>query len=278
MKIQKVIFSCSEEYSDFWEINSKVFKEKLNIEPVCLLFTENKDFVISEQYGSVRKMQFIPNLPKIIQITWSKFYFTKTEPDTTWMIGDIDQVPLQKEYFFNSLKDIPNNDYAHLNYDGCGQSLGKMSNLWLTDGGERGGGFDLPAHYHVAKGKTFHNVLNLEQTFEEQIKILTSGNYGLGKIHKSIDRNSERFYWIAEEQFSSELIRTRVLNNSIKFHGFSYSNRNDTQRIGREAWNGNYNYNIEKLVNNGFIDIHCHRPYIEQEDQLMKILDLCYGK
>ena len=201
MKIQKVIFSCSEEYSDFWEINSKYFKEKLNIEPVCLLFTENKDFVISEQYGSVRKMQFIPNLPKIIQITWSKFYFTKTEPDTTWMIGDIDQVPLQKEYFFNSLKDIPNNDYAHLNYDGCGQSLGKMSNLWLTDGGERGGGFDLPAHYHVAKGKTFHNVLNLEQTFEEQIKILTSGIYGLGKIHKSIDRNSERFIGLQKNNF-----------------------------------------------------------------------------
>jgi hypothetical protein len=38
MKIQKAIFSSSEEYSDFWDTQLRVFKEALGIEPVCLLF------------------------------------------------------------------------------------------------------------------------------------------------------------------------------------------------------------------------------------------------
>lgn len=277
MKIDKVIFSCSEEYSDFWEINSKIFYEKLGIEPVCLLFSENENFKICEKYGNVKKIKFISDLPKIIQITWSKFYYTKFEPNTTWIIGDIDQIPLQKKYFFDSLYEISDDDYVHLNYDGCGQTLYKDSSLWLVENGERGGGFDLPAHYHVAKGKTFFNVLNLQQDFKHQIKTLTCGKYGLGTIRPQINKNDEKFYWIAEEQLSSELIRNKVLNNEIKFHGFSYKNKNNTQRIGRDAWNGRYNYDLNKLIKKEFVDIHCHRPYNEQETELMKILDICYG-
>ena len=38
MKIDKVIFSTSDQYSPFWNIQSKIYKEALGIEPVCLLF------------------------------------------------------------------------------------------------------------------------------------------------------------------------------------------------------------------------------------------------
>tara|TARA_R110000851_G_scaffold209703_1_gene362130 strand:- start:3675 stop:4520 length:846 start_codon:yes stop_codon:yes gene_type:complete len=276
MKIDKVIFSCSEEYSDFWSINSKIFSEQLNIEPVCLLFSENDNFKICEKYGQVKRMKFVPNLPKIIQITWAKFYHTKIEPATTWIIGDIDQIPLQRDYFVNTIEKISDCDYVHLNYDGCGQTLDMDPSLWLVKDGERGGGFDLPAHYHVAKGKTFHNVLGLDQPFEQQIQLLTSGKYGLGAIYNNIERNSERYYWIAEEQFSSHCIREQFLNEKINFHGFSYENRNNTQRINRSAWTGKYHYDKEKLVSKKFVDIHCHRPFSEQENFLYQILERAF--
>ena len=97
MKIDKIVFSTSEEYSDFWYTISRVYKKFLNIEPVCLLFTDREDFNLSSEFGEVKKIKFIPDLPKIIQITWSKFYYTQFEPETIWMIGDIDQIPLDRK-------------------------------------------------------------------------------------------------------------------------------------------------------------------------------------
>ena len=49
MKIDKVIFTTSVEYSDFWNINSKIFKTKLGIEPVCLLFGERSKTDVTEE-------------------------------------------------------------------------------------------------------------------------------------------------------------------------------------------------------------------------------------
>lgn len=274
MKIDKVIFSSSEQYADFWPTISRVFKENLQIEPVCLLFADD-NFSISEEYGEVRRLKFIEGLPKIIQITWSKFYYTKHELDTTWMIGDIDQIPLQKSFFFETIKDISDIDYVHLNYDGCGQTLGRSPDLWLADQGERGGGFDLPAHYHVAKGSVFKEVLDLNLSFEDQIRILTSGKYGLGTV-RPVPKGTERFFWIAEEQYSSDMIREKVKDGKVQFHGFSYNNSNNTQRINRSVFPGQYVYDVEKLLNGGFVDIHCHRPFAEQAAQLEQILSAAF--
>jgi len=37
MKIDKIVFCCSEEFSPFWNLQSFLWKEKLDIDPVCLL-------------------------------------------------------------------------------------------------------------------------------------------------------------------------------------------------------------------------------------------------
>ena len=99
MKIDKIIFSCSEEYSDFWNINAQVWKNFLNIEPVCLLFGKKKNTNMSDEHGQIIEMPILPNLNKLLQLTWSKFWYTKNEPNTTWIIGDIDMIPLQREHF-----------------------------------------------------------------------------------------------------------------------------------------------------------------------------------
>ena len=74
MKIDKVVFSTSERFSVFWNLNSRVFRTKLGIEPVCLLLGKREGLGLSEEYGPVFEFPILPQYPLIIQITWSKFY------------------------------------------------------------------------------------------------------------------------------------------------------------------------------------------------------------
>jgi hypothetical protein len=59
MKINKVIFSSSEEYSDFWNINSKIFKTKFGFDCVCHFFGDRANTNNSEEYGKVIDFKFI---------------------------------------------------------------------------------------------------------------------------------------------------------------------------------------------------------------------------
>ena len=53
MKIDKVIFSSSEEYSCWWNIQSKIWKTFLNIDPVLLLYGSKDRHNLSEEYGEI---------------------------------------------------------------------------------------------------------------------------------------------------------------------------------------------------------------------------------
>jgi hypothetical protein len=50
MKIQKILFSASEEYVDFWEPVSKIFYEKLGIESVLIYFGDD-DYVLTSKHN-----------------------------------------------------------------------------------------------------------------------------------------------------------------------------------------------------------------------------------
>ena len=249
MKIDKVVFSASEQYSPFWNIQSKIYKEALGIEPVCLLFGKKENTNMTEEYGSIIEMEFIEDLPKVIQITWSKFDFPKTEPDTTWMIGDMDMLPLQRYYFTDSVKDAPEDSYLHLNLGGISIPRRRKLDAFLTEGpqnmqenpGDGGQGADLPAHYHISKGENFRKIFELDRPFREQIEhIINSGRYGMGFSEQSIKpdwfnsedwekgintiMNFRNYYWCAEESYSSERIYNAIKNGDIKFFGVCYHN------------------------------------------------------
>lgn len=136
MKIDKVIFSTSVEYSSFWNIQSQVFKEALGIEPICLLYGKKSDTTMHEKYGQVIEREFDESLPEVIQITWSKFDFPKTEEETTWMIGDIDMVPLNKQYFVDNIAEYEENAYLHLNFAGISKPRRGILDAFLREGSE----------------------------------------------------------------------------------------------------------------------------------------------
>lgn len=264
MKIQKAIFSTSEEYSDFWNLQSKIMKEVFDIDSVCILYGNIKNTDMSDKYGQIIQRQFSENLPKVLQITWSKFFHPSIEPDTTWLVGDIDMFFLQKKWITKFIEDIDDDYYLHMNCEGCG------SKRW-SDGG------DLPAHYHIAKGSSFTNIYNRMNSLEREIEfIVNQQKYGLGfNLWKNNHSLSEtQLYWCAEENYSSELIRDKIKNHGLQFKGFSYLDyaNGSGHRIDRASFNGDYAYDISRLRNNEYVDIHCMRPFKEYENQLMKIL------
>jgi len=292
MKIDKVVFSTSEEYSGFWNIQSKIYKEALGIEPVCLLFGKKENTNMTEEYGKIIEREFIEDLPKVIQITWSKYDFPKTEPDTTWMLGDIDMIPLQRYYFTEHISDAVEDAYLHLNLAGISLPRRGSLDAFITEGSEaharaRGSyntGADLAGHYHVSKGSNFIKVFDLDRPFREQIEYITSAHrYGLGpagqaKKPEGIDEimNAGSYYWCAEESYSSERIWDALQAKEIIFGGYCY--HNSLNRIDRSTWNNDikeYQYDPERLKNGrDIVDIHCERPYEKQEEALNKIIEL----
>lgn len=269
MKIDKVIFSSSEEYSDFWNIISKIFKTKFGFDCVCLFFGERKNTNISEEHGKVIDFKFIDNLPKVLQITWSKFFYTALEPETTWMIGDIDQLPLNKFWFTENISNIPDNDYVHLNATACAQNRQLPYDSWLH------GLCDVPAHYHVAKGKTFAEFLDLRGTLEDQVKSIITKKIGdISKLDQIDDPTS--FFWCDEERTSTRSLFSKL--HTKKIHSFGYDNT--AHKICRSRYDyekDNYIYCPDKLKSQKYIDIHCERPYQKTELQIKEILNIAWG-
>jgi len=284
MKIDKVVFSSSVEYSSFWNMQAKLYRA-MGIEPVCLLFGKKSETQMSEQHGKVIEIEALPDLPWTVQMTWAKFHHPLTEPDATWLIGDMDLVPLQKHHFTDALTHVPAESMVHLNAAGI-----SMPRLGILDGfrrcgcqrrakdhGQNTGGADLPAHYFAAKGRNY-KVFTLDQSLAEQVRhMVTSKRYGLGPMGDTSikEDNAYWYYWCAEEHYSSELLQTAIELGLIEFHPLYYNNRNDTQRIDRTGWDAatkRYLYTPDNLRRKQFVDIHCARPYSEQEQALAEIV------
>lgn len=258
MKINKVIFTCDDNpaYAGFWKSISRHFQEKIGLQSHLFLIGDdpNKLSHYSTVNGQVTFVKKIPNIPSIIQALWGKFYFTKTEPETTWMIGDLDLYPLQRAWFVDQIEKYPDDSYLHLHSNG-------YSSDWWND--KRG----LPGYYHVAKGKIFEKFLELRPTFEEDCRfIYESGKYGLEPSHPGHQwahaASPHWRYFCSEEQYSGELL-SRHKDRVISIE------RNYSLRICRST---NMIYNTFTLQSGKYIDFHAPRPYENHKDAIEFIL------
>jgi len=291
MKIDKVVFSCSnmQEYYSFWYMQSKVWKLGLGIEPVLLYYGDKVKDGLSEEFGKVIEMQYIEELGSnvnsrgVVQVTMSKFFHPQTEPGKTWIIGDIDMIPLQRFHFINMIAATPDTALLHLNAGGiAGCRLGNHNGFaecgcQVTAKKYGQPGADLPGHYHVAKGSTFSAVFSAGKTFAEHVKhLIDSDLYGMGPqasggsgawAEGSRESNAYWWYWCAEESYTSEQIEVAMHQRGLQYIPFFYRNENNSQRIGRDGWDEatqQYLYDKQKATDKVFVDCHCARPYEKQ--------------
>lgn len=267
MKIDKVVWSSSVEYSDFWNIASRIHKEKLGMDSVLLLFGDRNKCDLSEEYGEVVQCYFHDDLPKMPQLVLSKFYYPKTELDTTWMIGDIDQLPLQRKRFIDDIEHVSDDAYVHLAEDAITSLSRLRTEYWKED--ETHLTAFLTAHYHVAKGRTFHQALNLGLSFQDHVKDLISMRYR--EPFEQIKNIDEKVLWAFEEQYTTMLIKKFFLSKGGRFVGFSrpHGCRNpDSMKVDR----GNGCKFDENRLDH-YVDFHCPRPYKQHAEQINNILD-----
>tara|TARA_R100000664_G_scaffold752_1_gene2154 strand:+ start:10203 stop:10976 length:774 start_codon:yes stop_codon:yes gene_type:complete len=242
MKVDKVLWASSPEYSDFWNVNSMVHNQLLGVECVLLFYGKKSDYNLSEKYGTVIECEFESPENQIPQLVWNKWQYTSREPETTWLIGDIDQIPLQKFHFIDQVKDVPDDYYVHLAEDAF--------TLDWRFSRER-----LVGHYHVAKGKVFSEALNLsEKTLTEHVDTMVE-----------TAKSENKPIWAYEEWYTADLIKK---NNYIEqFQGF---NRPFERKICRST---ECSYDPDLVGNNHYVDIHCPRPYSAHSGLINYIID-----
>lgn len=248
MKIEKVIFTIDDNphYKGFWSSISNHFKNRMGIFPVLYIIGENVDLSsYDDSNGEVRFQKKINNIPSIIQALIGKFYFTILEPETTWLIGDLDLYPLQQYHFKDNIVDIDENSYVHL-----------FPNAYGKDWRNKVEG--LAGYFHVAKGKIFEKELKfVNKSFEDVcVEIHNSDRWGI-KFHGINSNSANRaasndFGWFCcEEMYTGELLRDSK-NLVEKFtRDLSYP------RIDRS----NMVYDESKLKQGMYIDFHAPRPY-----------------
>ena len=276
MKIDKILFVSDSNmtYLGFWNSISKYYKTRFGID--CKLFfigeknSENEKH-LSEEYGEVEVVKPLSNIPIIIQALWAKFWFTQTEPDTKWLIGDIDLYLLNKEYFDNIMYSIPDDGYGHIN----GQSN------W-------GEGSDLPGYFHCGSGKKFKEYMQLSDSFEEDcLYILNSKKYGIlynglvGGFWKNLESAPDRIkdktdygFICCEENLSTE----RLFKFKDKIKAIPYP-RNLKRLETEYATTGQQtpsDYNFSRIFSlenkDTYIDFHSPRPYSLFGERIEKII------
>lgn len=259
MKIEKVIFTIDDNphYKGFWSSISKHYNQKFGITPKLFIIGRNIDISSYDTTnGEIEVIESLEEIPTIIQALIGKFYFTKTEPETTWKIGDLDLYPLQRYHFFDRINDIPDDKYVHLNPLAYGRD-------W------RNTIHGLAGYFHVAKGKVFENELNFtNKSFQDVcMEIYNSNRFGI-KFHninagKENLQASENWGWFcAEEMYTGDLLKNS--KNLIEVEPIN----GEYTRLDRS----NMVYNLQDIQNGYYIDFHSPRPYEIHNETIEKII------
>jgi len=253
----------------------------------CVFYLAKKeDAGMVETHGKIIEMTIDPSLPWILQLILSKFYYPMSEPETTWLVGDIDMVPLQKAWFTSNIQEFSDGTYVHLNHAGISLPRLGIANGFLTRGPlvlgtPQNPGTDVPGHYHVAKGKLFE-IYRHGEDFTSLVKyVAESHRYGLGasegKPREDAMTNPYWYYWCSEEMYTSEQIWNAIKAKSLRYVGRAYNNSNNAHRVDRSNWSDNksdYSYDAHRVAAGEFVDVHCARPYAKQEAALSKLISL----
>jgi hypothetical protein len=236
MKITKAIMSVDDNplYSDFWSPVSKVWKERFNIEPVLIYFGDKE---LDSSCGQVKKVKPVEGFPLYLQTQWARFWYTTLEPETNFIVSDIDMFPISFEYFVKQIEDIGEDKYVHL-----GPTCRPMA-----------------VCYHVAKGKMFKRVLGMAESFSDSLGDLSNSNC------------SHNSYMGFEKWGIEEAYCTQQIENYKNKDELVMLPRKPNRRIDRSYWH----YNREVLREKDYyIDCHSVRPYSEYKTQIDEIVEI----
>jgi hypothetical protein len=277
-KFNKIVFSSSEELSVFWNLQARIWNTVFGVQPILLLWGKKSKTTVSETYGKVIECEFNNNFPKVLQITLSKFHYPATDQQSVWMVGDIDLLPLQKKYYCD-LDDVSFDERTYYHIAGSTErGIDPLRDPWTV--GEKGyGNKRLYGHSHIAKGSLFTNLFFHGRKFYDVMDfIVRSDIYGNRSHHF---HRMHEYHWCAEEDYTTHSLNNHSLAGHIKVHTKTPEDHGLRIERNRYLWDkdpnfSGYQYDAEMLKSGGYVDIHCQRPFSDQERSLMDVLS-CAG-
>jgi len=245
LKIDRVILSTDNNpmYIQFWPIVAKAWKEIVGIKPTLALIAD-ESVMVDESLGDVIRFKPIEGVPTSLHAQVVRLLLPIYFEDEACLISDIDMIPLQKEYFIDSVAHIPEDHFVVYRNDWYGDNVKQF-----------------PMCYNLALGKTFKEVLGIESVSDIP-----------GIIKKWHDLC---FGWSTDEMMLYQYLTnwshfndrcTRLCHGAIK------DIRNNGKRIDRADWL----YDEVLLKNGYYIDAHCLRPYETYKEEIDKVLQ-CLG-
>jgi len=253
--IDRVIFCLTnnENYIDFWNYISKVYKNKFNVIPTLFFSGTNEEFLnlvqtnrLSLENGEIILLPRIKNIEYNKNLdwtcTWGLFYGASLYPNDVCMLSGIDQIPLNS-IFFEKIKELnPRKNYII----GFADAYDNLKNNY--------GDIVYPSSHHVGLGKSFKFIFNIKNSWNEELQQIF--------LHKKLC--PEDNYWGLDELYSSHMIKQHIDSGNycnILFLN-DFKKNWASGRIDRANGSIYLTDNILEDIKNGkYTEYHSTRPF-----------------
>lgn len=239
MHLDRVILSTDNNstYIDFWPLAAKAWKEVVGVKPTLALIADDS-VEIDESLGDVIRFKPIAGVSNALYAQVIRLLLPAYFPNEVCIVSDIDLIPLQKEYFFNYMKDCLDSSFVVFRDKAYqGTSLKQY-----------------PMCYLAGRGSTFQKIFELESTdkIEEKVKEWHNLSFGWNTDEKVVFLSTEK----------------HKLTTPIRFLGHTV-----TKRIDRLDWQ----YKNDLVTSLSYIDAHLPRPYSNHRAEIDKLAHLIFS-
>jgi hypothetical protein len=244
MKIDYVIMSTdgNELYDDFWEINKSIWNNVIGIKPILVIIGD-EDKIETNEDCIIIYYKKVEGVETSFQAQIARLYVTSLFLENTLLISDIDMIPLSKEYFINFADEVKENQILIYTADAYGYNQQKR----------------YPMCYNLAKGKTYHEILKFDTSFQEFVLRLKTLNIA------PLWDTDELYFGGCVYEFEKEN-HSRIIKKERGF-GEGYA----TNRIDRGYWS---NIDYDKIPEGFYYDCHSLRPYKKYKKEIDSIVNL----
>ena len=200
-----------------------------------LALVADKNTKVDETLGTVIRFDPIPDVPNGLYAQTVRLLVPAFFENEVLLISDVDMIPINASYFTESV--APIKDTKFVVYRDC--AYGMHANQY-------------PMCYNAAKGSTFKEIFAINSQKDIPLIVKQWAKKDLGW---STDERMLFFYLHQWKDFNTRCVR---LAHTV------------CQRIDRSNWN----YDVQLLKKNYYIDCHSVRPYKQYKKEIDALLHL----
>ena len=245
MKIERVIISSTKHknYIDFWPIISKAWKN-IGVKPT-LIYTSNKKTSMSEQEDVISI--HIDKINPVFTAQNIRLLAPVLFPDEVCILSDIDIMPLSKNYFFETIKNIDESNFIIYRPEACPPEM-------------------LALCYNAALGKTWGEIFEVSN--KKEIIELVKSWYPEDYIPFKKD-------WYFDQTILRDRIEKFRQKNPDRITTLNDKDTN-FNRLNRD----NLKEDMNKFITNetNYSDFHMPRPFYLHKRKIEKIYKKAFNE